>query len=547
MATKRDKLDVDATTMRDSWRRRAETVVGDVDAMVAAAAPGPPGPDGCAGLDGPGTGPRIPPPGDIAAVVFDPKEGLTANDKTFSRAQLLAAVANALEFGIDADPDGLERLVDDVLEVEGYAVRVPTLGSTVLSSIDRYTTQDILDAEETVRAQTLERFDTGAVQLTGNRAAAAIDVFQVAAGFELSAEQQAAVARVLTAGHGIDALVDVAGAGKSTLMEACRIGWDATGTTYAGATLAAVAAKQLHDASGIPARTVAAWLGEIENGSGLRGVDVLVVDEATMVDDRAAAVLLGEAARTGTKVVGIGDHLQLQAIGPGGWFKETHRLVNGLTLTENRRQEDAAERAALDVWRTGNHELALRMLAEGGRIHPAETADEARSQILPPGAGRGPARGAGPACRGEGQAAARPRPGRCRGTRGPVLDEAHLRRRLPPGAEPAHRRGRPARHRRRGQRHRGGEPGPGTRRAPRPRAGHRPAHPGAAVRRRGRGGPRPGGRPGRHRPGTSGDRVRRGRPRRGPRPAARQARRERGQEPHRAAPGGHVPEGVPRS
>ncbi|MCQ4200388.1 relaxase domain-containing protein [Streptomyces coelicoflavus] len=382
MATKRDKVDVDATTMRDSWRRRAEAVVGDVDAMVAAAAPGPPGQDGGAGVDGPGGGPRIPPPADLAAVVFDPKTGLTASEKTFTRAQLLAAVANALEYGIDAGPGSLERLCDDVLEVAGYAVRVPALGSTVMSSTARYTTQDVLDAEESVRAQALARFDTGTAQLTADRADAAVDVFQVAAGFELSAEQRAAVRRVLTAGHGVDALVGVAGAGKSTLMEACRIGWDATGTTYAGATLAAVAAQQLHHASGIPARTVAAWLGEIENGNGLRGVDVLVVDEATMVDDRAAAVLMREAARTGTKVVGIGDHLQLQAVGPGGWFKETHRLVHGLTLTENRRQEDAAERAALDVWRTGDHALALRMLAEGGRVHPAESADEARSQIL---------------------------------------------------------------------------------------------------------------------------------------------------------------------
>ncbi|MER6789521.1 MobF family relaxase [Streptomyces sp. NPDC000658] len=382
MATKRDKVDVDATTMRDSWRRRAEAVVGDVDAVVAAAAPGPPDPDAGADVNGPGAGPCIPPPGDIAAVVFDPKAGLTANDKTFSRAQLLAAVANALEFGIDTDPDSLERLCDDVLALEGYAVRVPTLGSTVMSSVDRYTTQDILEAEESVRARALERFGSGAVQLTGDQAAAAVDVFQVAAGFDLSEEQRAAVTRVLTAGHGVDAIVGVAGAGKSTLMEACRIGWDATGTTYAGATLAAVAAKNLTDASGIPARTVAAWLGEIENGNGLRGVDVLVVDEATMVDDRTAAVLMAEAARTGTKVVGIGDHLQLQAIGPGGWFREVHRLVHGVTLTENRRQEDAAERAALDVWRTGDHELALRMLAEGGRVHPAETAEEARSQIL---------------------------------------------------------------------------------------------------------------------------------------------------------------------
>ncbi|MDG9687752.1 AAA family ATPase [Streptomyces sp. DH18] len=33
--------------------------------------------------------------------------------------------------------------------------------------------------------------------------------------------------RLLTGGHGIDTVVGVAGAGKSTLMEECRIGWDA--------------------------------------------------------------------------------------------------------------------------------------------------------------------------------------------------------------------------------------------------------------------------------------------------------------------------------
>ncbi|MGW7268286.1 MobF family relaxase [Streptomyces sp. NPDC054842] len=380
--TKRDKLDADAAEMRTSWRTRATDMVGDVDAMVAEAAPGPPGPDGGAGLDGPGSGPRIPPPSDIAAVVFDPRTGLTANDKLFTRAQLLAAVANSLEYGLDGEPDRLEKLCDEVLKVEGYAVYVPPVGSTLMSSNSRYTTQDILDAEALVMQESVDRLASRSVQLAAHQAQAALSVFEVAAGFELSAEQRAAVTRILTEGHGIDVLVGVAGAGKSTLMEACRIAWDATGTTYAGATLAAAAAKNLTDASGIEARTVAAWLKQIEDGDGLRGIDVLVVDEGAMVDDRAAAVLMTEAARTGTKVVAIGDHLQLQAVGPGGWFREAHKLVDGLTLTENRRQEDAAERAALEVWRTGDHERALQMLADGGRVHAAETADEARSQIL---------------------------------------------------------------------------------------------------------------------------------------------------------------------
>ncbi|OAL12626.1 hypothetical protein A4V12_24665 [Streptomyces noursei] len=162
----------------------------------------------------------------------------------------------------------------------------------------------------------------------------------------------------------------------------CRIAWDATGFTYAGACLSAVGAQGLTDASAIPARTVASWLKRIELGEGLTGIDVLVVDEAVMTDDRSAAQLLTEAARTGTQVLAIGDPLQLQAVGIGGWFREVHRLVGGLTLYENRRQRDASERAALDIWRTGDHRQALEMLAAAERVHPAATADEARSQML---------------------------------------------------------------------------------------------------------------------------------------------------------------------
>ncbi|MCX4792626.1 AAA family ATPase [Streptomyces sp. NBC_01221] len=381
--TLRAKHGADATAMRESWRQRALQAGVDVDAMVAAAAPGPPGPDSGPTVDGPGTGPRIPPTADLAAIVFHPETGLTHSEKTFSRAQLLAAVGNALEYGLPVDGCGrLDELADDVLDVAGYAVRVPDYGSTVMTSTARYTTQDILDAEQYVRDQALARHGEGAVALTEDQAAAAVDVFQVAVGFELSDEQNAAVTRLLTGGHGIDTVVGVAGAGKSTLMEACRIGWDATSTTYAGACLSAVAAQNLTQASGIPARTVAAWLQQIRTGTGLAGIDVLVIDEATMVDDRSAEVLMHEAARTSTQIIGIGDPIQLQAIAAGGWFREAHRLVGGLTLHENRRQEDAAERHALEVWRTGDHDQALRLLADRGRVHPTETADDARSQIL---------------------------------------------------------------------------------------------------------------------------------------------------------------------
>ncbi|MCX5008300.1 hypothetical protein OHB05_37650 [Streptomyces sp. NBC_00638] len=102
---------------------------------------------------------------------------------------------------IDTDLDRLDQLCDQALAVKGYAVGVPSFGSTVMSSIDCYTTQDILDAEDVVRSQVLARFGGGAVRLTADQAPAALEVFQIAAGYELAAEQRAAVTRVLTARH----------------------------------------------------------------------------------------------------------------------------------------------------------------------------------------------------------------------------------------------------------------------------------------------------------------------------------------------------------
>ncbi len=133
---------------------------------------------------------------------------------------------------------------------------------------------------------------------------------------------------------------------------------------------------------GIPSRTLASWSRRIADGPGLEGVDVLVVDEAAMTDDRQMAALLTEAERTGTKVVAIGDPQQLQAIGPGGGFAEIHRLVGGVALTENRRQAHEGEQAALRVWRTGARREALHMMAAAERIHAVESAEEARTAVL---------------------------------------------------------------------------------------------------------------------------------------------------------------------
>ncbi|MFD0427231.1 AAA family ATPase [Streptomyces zhihengii] len=64
--------------------------------------------------------------------------------------------------------------------------------------------------------------------------------------------------------------------------------------------------------------------GAIDFGDGLRGIDVLAVDEAPMVDEPRRRPALAEAARLfRTQVVAIGGPLQLQAVSTGGWFAES--------------------------------------------------------------------------------------------------------------------------------------------------------------------------------------------------------------------------------
>lgn len=367
--------------LRTTWRDQAEAVTVDdvpldVDAMVAAAVPGWPH----TGLSVRHDPPPPMPLAELAARVFDPETGITAHTKAFRRAGLLARIADELP-GVDAAAT-VEAYADQLLADERYAVQLPELGSAHMSNHQRYTTPDILEAENTIIDAAHDRLDARAAVVPALAAAGAIDVFEATAGYPLSQEQRAAVLRFLTSGHGVDALVGVAGAGKTTLLAAAYTGWSAAGMVVAGCSTAATAAANLQAGSGIPATTLASWLARIRSGEGLSGVDVLVVDEGAMTDDRQVAELMREANTTGTKFVLVGDPMQLRSPGVGGSFGAVHRVVEGVALIENRRQADEAERAALALWRDGDRKAALAAWSQAGRVHAATGAAEAHAAIL---------------------------------------------------------------------------------------------------------------------------------------------------------------------
>ncbi len=357
--------------LRDYWQAEGRAA-GDNPDAIAASAMKQDSPKQNPGLD------------ELCATIFDPKTGLTSHSKDFTHAAAIAAVLDALPYGV-ADAKEAEHLTNSVLRHAGYAVTLNPKGAQHFTHADRYATADVVAAETLIVSETTSRLDTQTAVVSRDTVDMTLSTVEAQHGgtFEFSDEQRVVLERLLTAGHGIDAVVGIAGSGKTTIMDTARQAWEAHGLVIAGASTVAVAAANLKAEAGITSRTLASWLTAIRTGgAGLNGVDVLVVDEAAMCDDRDIAELLAHAAETGTKVVGIGDPKQLHSPGIGGSFAAVHHLVGGLTLNQNFRQKDVIERRALELWRDDNRVEALRAFAGTGRVHALADKDATLAAML---------------------------------------------------------------------------------------------------------------------------------------------------------------------
>jgi Ti-type conjugative transfer relaxase TraA len=198
----------------------------------------------------------------------------------------------------------------------------------------------------------------------------------------LSDEQRRAIEHI-TGPERIAAVVGYAGAGKSTMLAAAREAWEAEGYTVHGAALSGKAAEGLEESSGIRSRTLASYEygWQADRGQLGRG-DVFVIDEAGMVGSRQLARFVTEAEARGAKIVLVGDHEQLQAIGAGAPFRAITEEIGHAELSEIRRQRVDWQREASVDFATHRTAEGLAAYRDHGNISFAETGEDARGQIV---------------------------------------------------------------------------------------------------------------------------------------------------------------------
>ncbi|WP_017997130.1 Ti-type conjugative transfer relaxase TraA [Rhizobium leguminosarum] len=266
-------------------------------------------------------------------------------------------IARALHRYINDDPQTFQNAFAAVMASKALVELRPD--SSSLRGRDgeaRYSTVEMVTIEGAMATSTVAmktRQNHGVAKRNVDAAIAeqdrSIQAGNPSPGQGLSAEQRQAIEHVTGASQ-IAVVIGFAGAGKSTMLAAARQAWEAQGYRVHGAALAGKAAEGLEQSSGISSRTLASWEYSWQADRGrLNARDVFVIDEGGMVGSRQLARFVDEVKRAGAKLVLVGDHEQLQAIGAGAPFRAIAEAVGHAQLSEVRRQKaDWQKQASID-------------------------------------------------------------------------------------------------------------------------------------------------------------------------------------------------------
>jgi conjugative relaxase-like TrwC/TraI family protein len=226
----------------------------------------------------------------------------------------------------------------------------------------RYTTQDLLDAEQRLldHAQQPTRY-----ALTAQRISELLTSFEQHHQVQLDGGQRALVSGFTTNSRRLVVGIGPAGAGKTTAMKAVAEAWRTTGGRVIPLAPSAAAADVLGSELGCRAENLHKFRHRHENRSGrgksddwfvLRPGDLVLVDEAGMAGTRNLDWLTTYTRERGAVVRLLGDPAQLSSVEACGALRLLANDVGAVELTDLHRFTDPDEAAATLGLRDGRAE-----------------------------------------------------------------------------------------------------------------------------------------------------------------------------------------------
>jgi conjugative relaxase-like TrwC/TraI family protein len=297
-------------------------------------------------------------------------DGLTASASTFTRPEVLVALGAGLA--------GTGRTELEVLADRFLAQRAVSVVADRALEERRWSTPELLAVEQ--------QLVTSATGRTGEQTAVASHEAvreALVAHPTAGTDQQAMVRDLCQGGQGVAVVVGRAGTGKTFALGVARHAWQLDGYRLLATAPTGIATMSLQGEGFEEVATCDRLLGDLDKGHELLDArTLLVVDEAGMVGSRKLTRLLEHADLAQAKVVLVGDDRQLAAIDAGGGFRALRLRLGASELTENRRQQQAWEREALDLVRGGLVEEAVAAYQAHDRVVAADSKPAATLALL---------------------------------------------------------------------------------------------------------------------------------------------------------------------
>ena len=278
-------------------------------------------------------------------------DGVTRQRTGFDRHELTRDLLETLPTGTALTAHDVVTVTDELLADPRVLPLIPDSYGTA-----RFTTAELTETELDTLRLAVTRTCVPAVPVAPRRAE------------RLSEEQTDAVGNIARSLSTVDVVLGPAGAGKTALLATLHEHYLRLDVPVVGACVAAIAARRLETATGVPATSVARLLHRIGRER-LPERCVLVLDEAGMVGTRDYHRLLAAVTNAGGKLVAVGDRAQLTEIDAGGMFARLSRAHLVGELTDNHRQTNPWERDALLDLRHGRVERALAAYSVHDRVH----------------------------------------------------------------------------------------------------------------------------------------------------------------------------------
>jgi conjugative relaxase-like TrwC/TraI family protein len=298
------------------------------------------------------------------------RDGLTGHASTFSRPDVLVALGAGL---VGAGRTELEALADRFLVERAVSV----VADRALEE-RRWSTPELLAVEQELVISATGR--------TGEQAAVASHQAvrdALVAHTSAGPDQQAMVRDLCQGGAGVAVVVGRAGTGKTFALGIARHAWQLDGYRLLAAASTGIATLSLQGEGFEDVATCDRLLAELDRGTEqLDTRTVLVIDEAGIVGSRNLGRLLEHAQQAQAKVVLVGDDRQLAAIDAGGGFRALRLRLGASELTENRRQQQAWEREALELVRSGLVGEAVAAYQAHDRVVAADSKPAATLALL---------------------------------------------------------------------------------------------------------------------------------------------------------------------